>query len=272
MKDNRRAQAALPQWDEYFLSERLEESRAVVREVVEKSGKPIIIQFSGGRDSMALVGLVREVTDRFICFYMVSGIEFEESIEFVGDVTRKFGWTIMFSQPELYKGGFFERLVRFRYWPTIKKLWCQRDLKVRPQHIALVSALGDGQYYKLNGVRKYESTRRKYLYPRGGFIRRDDNSGGHDFEVFPILHWTDSDVETYLKMVSLPTSGLYKKYGVSGCYWCPWYQKQLYATIIKKMPNLYDKFIMWEEFLGQPSVIGDIYLRDIKQEVLYDRP
>jgi 3'-phosphoadenosine 5'-phosphosulfate sulfotransferase (PAPS reductase)/FAD synthetase len=109
------------------------------------------------------------------------------------------------------------------------------------------------------------------MYPRDAFIRRDDNCGGEDYEVFPILHWSDADVKNYLKMVGLPVSGLYKKYGVSGCYWCPWYQPDIYRRILRHDPGLYDKFIVWEEMLNAPSVIDHTWLRDLKQEVLGDR-
>jgi 3'-phosphoadenosine 5'-phosphosulfate sulfotransferase (PAPS reductase)/FAD synthetase len=202
---------------------------------------------------------------------MVSGIEFQECIDFVVDVCRKFGWKLMFSHPEIYKGTFFDRLERFQYWPTIRKLWCQRDLKVRPQHLTLVRDFGEGSYYKLNGVRRHESTRRKFLYDNDVFIRRDTNCGGVDYEVFPILRWSDQDIINYLRIAGLPTSGLYKRFVVSGCYWCPWYQADIYYGIAKELPNLYDPMIAWESKIG-PSVNGHIYLRDIKQAAMSGRP
>lgn len=60
-------QFSLPGFAEFFLAQRLPESRQVVADVAALSKKPLIIQFSGGRDSMSVLGLVREVTDDFVC-------------------------------------------------------------------------------------------------------------------------------------------------------------------------------------------------------------
>lgn len=262
-------QPKLPTIDDFFLSQRLEESRALVKKVVEKADKPLIIQFSGGKDSMALIGLVREITDKFLCCYMITGIEFPKAIEFAGNMARELGVGILFTDPSVYKGGFFDRLAKFKRFPGIPPNfpWCVRDLKLRPQRIVLETNFGKGTFYKLNGVRKYESYRRRYIYDDNTFIQPDYEHRG-SYMVFPLLRWTDDDVLNYLKMAGLPTSELYKQYGVSGCYWCPFYQADIYRTILLHLPNLYDEFIEWEEKLGQPSVIGQIYLRDLKKEVI----
>lgn len=215
---------------------------------------------------MAMVGLVREVTRNFVCSFMTTGIEFTEAIDFAGKVADDLGARIIFSDPSFHKGGFFERLERFKEWPTVHKRWCMRDLKVRPQKKLLNSIYGKGAFYKLVGVRRWESNRRKYIYQHNLFIRRDTDVA-QDYVVFPILNWTDDDVENYLAMAGLPTSGLYRKYGVSGCYWCPFYQPDIYIRILYQEPDLYDEFIAWEERLGKPSVIGQTYLRDLKEEM-----
>lgn len=261
------AQLKLPTLDEYFLTQRLEESRAIVQEAIQRSEKPIIIQFSGGKDSMAMVGLVREVTMDFFLSFMTTGIEFADVVDFASMVANDLGHQILFSDPSLHKGGFFERLGRFREWPTVHKRWCMRDLKVRPQKKMLNEYFGRGAFYKMVGVRRWESNRRKYIYPHNLFIRRDTDVSD-DYLVFPILNWTDDDVVNYLEMTGLPTSGLYGKYGVSGCYWCPFYQEGIYRRILAEEPALYDEFIEWEHTLGKPSVIGEVYLGGLREEVI----
>lgn len=42
---------------------KLRESRQLVADVVDKSDTPIIVNFSGGKDSMAMLSLVSEVTE-----------------------------------------------------------------------------------------------------------------------------------------------------------------------------------------------------------------
>lgn len=214
---------------------------------------------------MAMVGLVKEVTDNFVCSFMATDIDFPEAVAFAKSSADELGVTLLISKPTDHLGGFFERLAKFRRWPMVHTTWCNRDLKIRPQKKMLTRELGKGKLYKLVGVRRYESARRRGIYEYGGFIRPDNQVGG-DSNVYPILHWTDDDVLNYLARVGMPISGLYKKYGVSGCYWCPFYQVEIYLRILSDNPNLYDEFIKWEEELG-PSVIGNIYLRDLKAQL-----
>lgn len=270
---NRPNQAKLVGFDEYFLNQRITESKAVITKVAQRSEPPLIIQFSGGRDSMALLGLVREITDEFICFYMATGLEFKGVIQFVKETCEKLGVKLLISNPGMHKGNIFKRVEQFHTFPLIQTTWCCRDLKLRPQVKMMRKTFGKGVFYKLEGIRLSESTRRKYLYKEytGNPIRPDREQKG-SFEVFPIINWTGEDVLNYLEMAGLPTSSHYNEYGVVGCSWCPFYGADIYRRVLAKLPNHYDRFIEWEEKLGMPSVTGRIYLGDIKREVLEGVP
>ena len=265
--------------DDFFLSQRLEESQAVVREVAQKTNYPLVIQFSGGRDSMALLGLVREITNHFICFYMATGLEFKGVIRFVKETCERLGVKLLISTPGMHKGNIFKRIEQFKKFPGIwgwgkgsggaNSLWCCRDLKLRPQVKLLRKTFGNGPFYKLEGIRLSESTRRKYIYKEyTGYPVRPDREHKGSFECFPIINWTNEDVLNYLEMEGLPTMGLYDEFGVSGCSWCPFYSVEIYKRVLAKLPNHYDRFIEYEEKLGMPSVTGRIYLGDIKSQVL----
>lgn len=65
----------------------------------------------------------------------------------------------------------------------------------------------------------------------------------------------------------LSKRSLYRRYGVSGCYWCPFYQPDIYRRVLRDQPNIYDPFIECEGKYGA-SVSGYIYLRDLKAEIL----
>jgi phosphoadenosine phosphosulfate reductase len=257
---------------ESVLDYRIRESLEIIEKARRKSGLiPLILNYSGGKDSSVLLDLVRKVTQNFLCFYTVSGIEFPEAITFAEESCRRANVKLLLSHPSDYKGGFFERLERFRYWPTIRKTWCSRDLKFRPQKRVLKNQLGTDKFFKLNGVRRFESTRRTKMHvqtPHKEFMLPDFNVS-KDVMVFPILNWRDEDVLEYLRQESLTIlpNPLYEKYGVSGCYWCPFYQKAIYIRILKQNPCLYDEFIKWEKLLGKPSASGFTYLRDLKTEV-----
>lgn len=254
--------------DIQFLDQMISNGKAVIRDAVARSDKPLVIQFSGGKDSMAMAGLVREVTDNYVLSFMRTDIEFNEAVEFARQSATLLGRELIISNPAEHLGGFFERLAKFRRFPTVRAQWCNRDLKVRPQQKMLRRLYGKGVFYKLVGVRRYESIRRRHLYSRGVYIRADNQVSG-DQNVYPILDWTNQDILNYLHLEGLPTSSLYKKYGVSGCYWCPFYQESIYMKILADYPNLYDEFIKWENILDKPSVNGELYIRDIKNKTKY---
>lgn len=220
---------------------------------------------------MVLLDLVRQTADRFLCMYAASGLEFDENTTFVEETARQLNTKLIVSTPSEYKGSFFERLGVFRYWPTIVKRWCSRDLKFRPQKKRLGKICGKTTFYKLNGVRRTESSRRNIIYKataKKGYMQTDYDVHG-DVLVYPILDWSNEDIRNYLKIneIRVPTNPLYKQYGVSGCRWCPFYQRRIYERIMSYVPNLYDEFIEWECRLNQPSISGFQWLRDIKSEM-----
>ena len=272
-------QLRIVELDSFFLAERLAEGRRIISEVAQKTEAPLIVNFSGGKDSMALLGLVREITDNFVCAYMSSGMEFDDVVPFVKRTCDQLGVKLLISTPDMYKGDFFERLEKFRVFPGLwgwdeggksQSGWCNRDLKLRPQKAMLRKIYGKKTpLYKLIAVRRNESARRKALY--GDYIQSmiaPDEEHRGSFKVLPLLSWTKVDVLNYLEMLKLPTTPLYKKYGVSGCYWCPYYEPSIYLRVLADNPNMYDRFIEWEEKLGKPSVIGEIYLGDLKREII----
>jgi len=270
-------QTTLPGIDSYFLKVRLKESRRVVRAVLRRSEMPLIIQFSGGRDSFALLGLVREVTDNFVCAYMATGTEFPGVVKTVRETCAQLNVRLLVSNPSMHKGNIFKRIERFQSFPNLgsfngggKRLWCCRDLKLRPQKKLLAKTFGKGVFYKLEGIRRAESARRMAIYKAytGKPIRPDKEHSG-SFEVFPIINWTDGDVTNYLAMSGLsPLENLYRDFGVSGCSWCPFYGPDIYQKVLRVFPHHYDRWIEWEEKLNQPSVMGGVFLRDVKSAVL----
>jgi hypothetical protein len=90
----------------------------------------------------------------------------------------------------------------------------------------------------------------------------------------PIVNWNNEVVLNYLEMAGLPTIGLYKKYGISGCSWCPFYGPEIYYVVLQQLPDwhVYRRVIELDEELGSPSVTGGVFLRDIRAAVLEGAP
>lgn len=263
------SQSSLPGVDSYFLDKNILESMNLLSRIACKGGKPLIVQFSGGNDSMAMLGLVREVTENFVCSFMATGLEFKGVVQFVKETCAKMGVRLLVSHPGLHKGNMFKRIEVFKRFPHLQNHFCCRDLKLRPNKKLLEATFGKGVFYKLVGVRRSESSRRRYIYMDyiETLMRADAEQHG-SFEVFPILNWSDDDIKAFIQDMRLPVSEFYEEFGVSGCSWCPFYSAKIYRRVLEKMPNHYDRVIEMEEKLGQPSVLGNIYLRDIKRAVL----
>ncbi len=252
-----------------FLDARVAEAQAIIRKTAEISEFPLLVQFSGGRDSMAMLGLARSVTDHFICCYMESGLEFPGTLDFVRNACNAQGVPLLVSHPSMHKGTLFDRLPTRKHFPNVRAQWCNPDLKLRPQKKLLHRIFGRGTFYKLCGVRRFESTRRAAIYKRfAETLMRPDAEHPGSYQVFPILNWTDADILNYIARENLPTHGGYKMYGVSGCSWCIFYGADIYLRVLEHDPNFYDKIIAWENTLGEPSIIGKQYMRDLKDKIL----
>ena len=246
------------------LQNRIDEAKTVILQAYKKSTEPLICNFSGGKDSAALLSLVLEVTESVEAFFMYSGLDLPHSVEHVQKEIKNYDIPLHISDPvKHYQGDFAYWVKKFGYFPATSYTWCSSRLKLRPARAYLRSRFGFASLYKLNGVRRFESSRRKKIYPttRGYIIPDDEHSGS--FVVMPLLNWRDSDVEQYLALKGITINQNYKTCGVSGCKYCPFYQPLLYQKINKTFPGIYDDIISIEKEIKLPSVVGNIFLEDL---------
>lgn len=251
--------------------EKIKKSKQIIREISKKSECPLIVNFSGGRDSCCVLILTLEVTKNVKCLYMKSGLDLPGSIEFVERQCKRFNVELIMSDPvKDYQGDFIYWVKRFGYFPSFTYTWCSSRLKLRPARAMLRKMFGFKTLYKLTGVRRDESTRRVKIYGGKTYIEKDCEHSG-SFMVHPILHWSKEDVIKFLKMKKFEINENYKPFGVSGCYYCPFYQKSIYFKIMKVYPDIYDEIIKVETKIGKPSVAGNRFLKDVKKEFLEQR-
>jgi len=264
--------------NETVLDFKVRQSLDIIEKATKKAGlTPLIVNFSGGKDSTVLLDLTQKVTSRFICFYMVSGLEFPNTLSFVEKCCSRWSRKLYASYPSDYvtekypENGFFIRLERLGYFPKPKQTWCSVYLKIRPQVRKLRSLFGRQGFIKLNGVRRFESSRRMEIYRntrKEGYMKVDSEDH-KSLMVFPILDWLDEDVLLYLERekIHVDLNPLYTKYGVSGCSWCAFYGAKIYKRVLQETPDYYDEFILWESRLDKPSVLGNVWMRDLKDGV-----
>lgn len=244
------------------MSELIKEAKKVIREASER-GRPIIL-FSGGKDSLTTLLITLETLGDAEALYMDSSITLPGDVDYNKRVCRKLGVKLHIVHPaKHYQGDFAYQVRRWGYFPTINRTWCLIRLKVRPQRAYLRSVYGYECIYKLSGVRRYESSRRRAMYKPSAFTAPDQEHSG-SFLVSPILNWRDEDVLEYLTQHPKiePNPG-YHQYGVSGCKWCPYYQPEIYQRVHALHPGIYDDIIALENEIGKPSVTGHLWLGEL---------
>ena len=254
--------------------EKIDNSLAIMQDASNRAteaGTPLFINFSGGKDSSVLILLAKQINASCELLYMASGLELPGTIDFVKRQAEKFDLKLHITDPvKDYYGDFPYWAKRFGYFPSFGYNYCSSRLKLRPSRAYLRKIYGFKNIYRVNGVRKSESGRRSKIYKDKEPIRKDWENSGH-FLVEPILEWSGQDVADYLKENNFEVQKLYNEFGVSGCAYCPFYQKEIYYRILNVYPNIYDEIIEVEDKLGKPAVAGNIFLHQLKEDFIENR-
>lgn len=201
-----------------------------------------VVFFSGGKDSTCTLHLALRSWDRFTAVYVDTTIAFPEVEPFVRDVCSEWGIPLVVLRPERC---FFEQ-VATRRLPLINRLWCRDWLKIKP----MKKYVGGRIVLGAVGVRRSESTWRSKNYKRHFAV------GETGPQIYPILEWSRAQRDAYIKKYNIPVNPCYEKYGVSGCYYCPYYDQKIYLRIKSANPELFMKLVELEKLLGTPILKG----------------
>lgn len=232
---------------------------------------PLLINFSGGKDSSCLILLAKQVNANFELLYMTSGLEIPGCLDFVKQEAERIGGKLHITDPVRdYYGDFPYWVRKYGYFPSYGYNYCSSRLKLRPSRAYLRKLYGFKHIYRVNGVRKSEGSRRMKIYKDKPAIRPDWENSGH-FLVEPLHDWTGQDVKDYLAENNFKVQKLYNEFGVSGCAYCPFYQVEIYQRILNVYPDIYDPIIEVEDELKKPSVGGNRFLHQIKDDFFANR-
>lgn len=163
-----------------------------------KSG-PAYVAFSGGKDSVALAGVMDLAGVPYEKHYACTTVDPPEVVRFM----RRHHPDVTFQAPEvtMWAG------IREHGYPTRIARWCCRKLKECR-----------GPRYVFSGVRWAESPRRR---ARHGVLTPWDR--GDRVLVNPLIDWSDTDVWAFIRGHTLPYCELYDEgWRRVGCVLCPW--------------------------------------------------
>lgn len=211
------------------------------------------VGFSGGKDSQVLLELVKMAGVKYHAYYSVTTNDPPENVRFIRENYPE----VTFIHPK----ETFLKLVGKKGLPTMTHRFCCERLK---EHAGVGNLV-------LTGVRAEESRKRAKYDEVKVYSRRKEHSDRHKVTIesmeenehkcvkgqdkvmlYPILHWTEKDIWSFIKEYHIPQNPCYKMAGRVGCMFCPFANKkqiQMYEdrypkykyNIIKALTLFYEK-------------------------------
>jgi phosphoadenosine phosphosulfate reductase len=200
-----------------FLEMKEREAITFVRRVCAESDYPVLVSFSGGKDSLVTLLLVKKALEpldkRFYVLFVDTGVEYPETISYIERVLRRLELEDKTIKASSFT-DFFEVLELFGP-PARDFRWCCKTCKLAPIAFAIKS-LG-GRCLMFIGLRETESAKRK----RQGAVWEGIWVKGQ-VGVSPIHDWSTLNVWLYLFKEGVELNPLYYK-GLEriGCWTCP---------------------------------------------------
>ncbi len=232
---------------EGVLEEQEAEAISFIRDVAARNPLPVNVSYSGGKDSLATLLLVRKALGLVPILFADTGLEFPETCRNVDEVSRTF------DSPVVRASGkeAFWKAFEIRGPPAVDFRWCCRAAKLGPVEDAIREKWGE--CLSFIGQRKYESFRRmasKRVW-RNPHLKRQLSAA-------PIHHWTALQVWLYLFREKAPYNPLYEE-GLDriGCFMCPSSDVAVLRQIEASHPALWQEWRTrledWQREKGLPD-------------------
>lgn len=231
----------------------------------------IFISVSGGKDSHAMLFLVRDLADRqgvlrskLLALYADTGMEWHNAGEHVQALCKAAGIELVIVRPEI---PMIEK-VRYHFdktkgsnpFPSMRCRWCTSEQKTHPMDKIIVKY--HGTLLKVTGERKEESVRRSVL-PEFGEIRRTTCKTRTVFGWRPMLNFTTDDVWAMIKDSGVPRHFCYD-IGCDrlGCAGCIFNNDRQVKIEMRENPLIFEAIDQLETETGYTMSIKGIRIRD----------
>ena len=191
-----------------------------------------ILSLSGGKDSTALAIYMRDRVADMEYAFCDTGEELPETYDYLDKLETYLGKAIIRLNPdrkfshylELYRGVL----------PDPRTRWCTRMLKIKP----FERFVGEDEVVSYVGIRADED--------REGYITTKPNITTR----FPFKEdgLVKEDVRRILDESGIGLPSYYEWRSRSGCYFCFFQQRQEWANLSERHPELYEKAKSFEKF------------------------
>ncbi len=222
------------------------EAISFIKRTIEKHQLPVVVGFSGGKDSLVTYLLVEKALNESPpLFFMDTGLELPETVEYLNEFAVRHQASIVTQEAG---EQFWESIETFGP-PARDFRWCCKVLKLGPAAIAISEEIGSDTL-SFMGQRKLES------FQRSVESRVSSNPWvPGQTSANPIQKWNALEVWLYIFKEKEPFNPLYNEgYHRMGCYLCPASPLAEIESLRETHPELYtrwkQKISDWAEKLG----------------------
>jgi phosphoadenosine phosphosulfate reductase len=230
-----------------------EEAISFIRRTADKVKSPVVVGFSGGKDSLATYLLVKKALGESPpLFFMDTGLELPETVQYVREFAERHDAKVV---GQMAGDHFWESVDTFGP-PARDFRWCCKTLKLGPAALSISEEMG-GATLSFMGQRKLESFQRA-IEPR---VSSNPWVPGQT-SANPIQNWNALEVWLYIFKENEPFNRLYNEgYHRMGCYLCPSSPLAEIDSLRDTHPTLYtrwkEKLYEWADRLGFPKEWAD---------------
>ncbi|RLE50918.1 MAG: hypothetical protein DRJ21_01185 [Candidatus Methanomethylicota archaeon] len=223
-------------------------AKAFIKEVYNKFGKPVLVSFSGGKDSLATLLLALESIGEVPIMFNDTGIEMPETVSHVKEIVDRYGLELL----EANAGDVFWKSVKVFGPPARDYRWCCKVCKLIPIATTMKKKFPNGSL-NLVGQRRFESIARA----KSPSIWRNKWIP-NVIAASPIMEWSALHIWLYLTWKKAKTNPLYfMGFDRIGCWLCPACELAEFKLVEQIHPELWMKWKIelqsWAKLKGLPN-------------------
>ncbi len=252
-------------WNKKQLENIERESIWNIRTIKEDLKLPVVVSFSGGKDSLVTLTLVNKAlnNEEFKILFVDTGIEFPETVQYVNESIEYFGLEDRLIIEKVDSNLFWDSFEKFGP-PARDFRYCCKFAKLGPIRKALERERFGEQFISFVGQRRYES------YRRASSEIWQNQYVPNQINISPIQNWTAFVIWLYIYWQNLPYNPLYNEgYERIGCWTCPSSNMSQMKILKKNHTKLYEKLhsalIQWQSTRDLPEEYLTLGLWRFKQ-------
>ena len=230
-----------------------EESVEYVRKIKKEFKLPMLVSFSGGKDSLVTLSIIQQAfpKDEYKVMFVDTGIEFPETIKYVKDVSVELGFKDQLITEKVPTELFWDAFDKFGP-PGRDFRHCCKFAKLAPIQKAISKEFNNEKCLSFVGQRRYESFRRAVS------DIWENQYTPNQINVSPIQEWTAFMIWLYILWKELPYNPLYDLgYERIGCWACPSSDIAQFEILRKNHPELHERLYnaveSWRSKRGLPE-------------------